>query len=79
MACAAADEEEDIFADAGRTYVCEPSKPHPAERAFGAAPGAYFGAEAPQPLAAVEGTNLQCLSASWELTPRASASACASC
>ena len=66
------EEDEDIFADAGRTYVCEPSKPHPAERA---APGAYFGVEAPQPLAVAEGTSLQCFPIRRELTFRASASA----
>ena len=64
MACAAVDvDEEDIFADAGRTYVCEPSKPPPAQRAFAAAPGPYFGAEAPQPLAAAGGTSLHCFTA----------------
>ena len=74
-AALACEEEEDIFADAGRTYVCEPSKPHPAERAFVAAPGAYFGVEAPQPLAIAEGTSLHCFPICRELTFRASASA----
>jgi hypothetical protein len=52
MACEVA-EDEDIFGDAGRAYVCEPSKPRPAERGFAAAPQLYFGGKAP---AAAEGT-----------------------
>ena len=46
------DEDEDIFGDVGRAYVCEPKKP----RRAAAAPGSYFGGQAP--LAAAEGTPL---------------------
>jgi hypothetical protein len=53
MACEVV-EDEDIFGDAGRAYVCEPSKPRPAERTSATAPQPYFGSKAP----AAEGTCL---------------------
>jgi hypothetical protein len=46
MACEVAD-DEDIFGDTGRAYVCEPSKPRPAERASAAAPLPYFSSKVP--------------------------------
>jgi hypothetical protein len=45
MACEVVD-DEDIFGDAGCAYVCEPSKPRPAERTSAAAPQPYFGSKA---------------------------------